>query len=250
MNKRALLIGLSYNGSSVELTGTINDVQTFKKLLIDIYGYNESEIFIMTDKEPKDSNLYPSKKNIIYELSKLVSNSSSGDKIVFFYSGHGIRAKNDECLYPAGGNGSTQRHNLLCDNEMRDIVYNIKKGVTFNIVLDCCHSQAIFDLHYYLVFIKKNEYMMKTSDAPAIDRAIVRMFSSCLTEQVSYDVKVENRLASGVFTRAIDNILRNKSKNITSTDLLAYCTQETEKYKQTPQMSFSNMSGVNTYFTL
>ena len=91
---------------------------------------------------------------------------------------------------------------------------------------------------------------MKNGDAPPIEDSTVRMVSSCLTEQVSYDVKVENKLATGIFTRAMNDILRANPKSLTFMDFLKNVTKETEKYKQTPQMSFGRKSDINSYFTL
>ncbi|KAK8648047.1 hypothetical protein V6N13_128809 [Hibiscus sabdariffa] len=105
VKKRALLCGVSYKKCKYELKGTINDVKNMKDLLVDMYGFQEPNILLLTE-EQSDTRLIPTKANIENWLKWLVKNCRSGDSLVFYYSGHGLRQpdfdneESDEAICP------------------------------------------------------------------------------------------------------------------------------------------------------
>ena len=53
MSKLALLIGINYIGTPQQLSGCINDITETKKILKEVYKYEEKNIVSLTDKTPE-----------------------------------------------------------------------------------------------------------------------------------------------------------------------------------------------------
>ncbi|KAI3606305.1 metacaspase [Moniliophthora roreri] len=69
IRKRALLIGIRYENEHV-LMGSHNDVDGWKKLLVDSYGYREEDVIVMKDTKAEiGSRLYPNHANITRVLA-------------------------------------------------------------------------------------------------------------------------------------------------------------------------------------
>ena len=81
-NKNALLIGINYTGTSSELFGCINDVNSIKEKLI---TNNFNNINVLTD----STEIKATKYNVLSEFKKLLINSQEGDLLFFMFSGHG-----------------------------------------------------------------------------------------------------------------------------------------------------------------
>lgn len=146
---RALLIGINYVGSSCELRGCHNDVETMRRYL-EGKGFSDDVRILMDDGEHEN----PDKANIVSGMQWLVEGAAAGDSLFFHYSGHGASVKDDdgdeadgkdECLCPV----DLQTNGLLRDDEVfQYLVGPIPDGVLLTAVLDCCHSGTIFDLPY------------------------------------------------------------------------------------------------------
>jgi len=83
-NTSALLIGIDYFGTDHQLNGCINDVNAMS-IFLQNNGFNNNNIKILTD----NTNIKPTKDNILNNFINLLKNAKSGDIIFFFYSGHG-----------------------------------------------------------------------------------------------------------------------------------------------------------------
>ena len=87
--KKALLIGINYKSiPSISLNGCIDDTINMRNMLIDAYGYDNSNIVMLRDDNP---NLFipPTKNNIMQQLQRLALQSSNLEEIWIHYSGHG-----------------------------------------------------------------------------------------------------------------------------------------------------------------
>ncbi|KAI0032410.1 caspase domain-containing protein [Vararia minispora EC-137] len=89
---RALLIGINYTGTKnnmySSLTACVHDVEKMKTLLIEAYGWCETEITVMTDERVAEDALFPTKKNLIKQMKELVQNARPGDTFFLYYAGH------------------------------------------------------------------------------------------------------------------------------------------------------------------
>jgi len=149
-NYRALLVGINYVGTSSELRGCHNDVETMSRYLED-HGYSQSGMKVLMDDGEHEN---PSREAMAEAMRWLVDGASAGDSLFFHYSGHGASVRDDdgdeadgkdECLCPVDYDSA----GLMRDDEVfKLLVGPLPEGVTLTCVLDCCHSGTILDLPY------------------------------------------------------------------------------------------------------
>ncbi len=89
VRKRALLAGCNYPGTKCELHGCANDVTRMKTTLLERFGFDEADILVLLDSDPKLPQ--PTGANIRQSLAKLVEDVQPDDVLVFHYSGHGTQ---------------------------------------------------------------------------------------------------------------------------------------------------------------
>ncbi|GJN31672.1 hypothetical protein PR202_gb20097 [Eleusine coracana subsp. coracana] len=177
--KRALLVGISYAGTEYELRGTVNDVYCMGFLLRERFNFRSDCILVMTRKftcqfqhlilssseacelrrsrlteEDRDPYKIPTKHNIRRAMRWLVDGASSGDSLVFYFSGHGIQEVDtdgdemdgyDEAICPL----DVADQGAILDDEINEtIVRPLGPGVKLHAIVDACHSGTILDLDY------------------------------------------------------------------------------------------------------
>ena len=152
--KRALLIGINdytatkfrATGAKVvrdewpNLTGTVNDVNAWRELLVSLYGFNESGIVALTDQNA-------SRASILQALEELAAKTQKGDVVFFYYAGHGSQVENsksdepdgkDESIVPADSKVGAPD---IRDKELRPLFNKIlDRGARLTVLLDACHS--------------------------------------------------------------------------------------------------------------
>ena len=134
----------------------------------------------------------PTKQNIIYELTNLLTNSLPGDSLFFLYSGHGTFSADlngdeldgkDELIVPID---STSISNCIRDDEFNKIIQdNLKPDVKLFVLFDSCHSGSMLDLKYTYsdsVFTN-NPNVLETVGQ-------VFMISGCRDDQTSLDTVI------------------------------------------------------------
>lgn len=194
-NKRALLCGVSYKKRKYRLKGTINDVKHMKDLLINQFGYPLECIRVLSEEEEPGSHFAPTKKNIQESLKWLVEGSESGDSLVFYFSGHGLRQPDfnndeidgfDETICPV----DFMKEGMILDNEINStIVWPLKQGVTLHAIVDACHSGTILDL----VHVYNPKTMVWVDNSPpskakkSTDGGLAICLSACGDDQMAAD---------------------------------------------------------------
>lgn len=122
--RRALLVGISYNGPHNQwpaLDGPHSDVDRFRQLLTDTYGYRPEDITVMRD-DPNFPDLsHPTRVNMIRELERLVSDAAPGDTLVFLYSGH-----SDQQLAIEDIHEEDNQDELIITSDEQSIVDNVR----------------------------------------------------------------------------------------------------------------------------
>lgn len=73
--KRAVLVGINYQGTKAELKGCHNDVARMRRCLVDRFGFDESGIRVLID---DGSAPQPTGANIRRELARLVGTRGPG----------------------------------------------------------------------------------------------------------------------------------------------------------------------------
>ena len=83
--KLALLVGINQYPGNSPLAGCLTDVELQKELLIHRFGFVESDILILTDKQATRTGIESA------FLSHLTTQARNGDTVVFHFSGYGRR---------------------------------------------------------------------------------------------------------------------------------------------------------------
>jgi metacaspase-1 len=138
--KRALLIGINrYQVPGADLRGCVNDVNNLRNALIQLYGFKSKDVVTLTDNAA-------TKKAMQAGIARLVRDSKKGDVAILHYSGHGSHVPDDANLDEADG-----RDEILCptnldwedplrDDWLRTTLDKVRPGVSFTVIMDCCHS--------------------------------------------------------------------------------------------------------------
>ena len=203
-NKKALLIGINYTGTSNELNGCINDTKSIADRITQ-NGFNN--VTILTDLTAKRAT----KANILAEIKNLLVNSQAGDLLFLLYSGHGTyqQDKNndettgfDQCIVPCD-------FNVIVDDELKSIIQaNLKPNVTFFAMFDSCFSGSVLDLKYqYLDSLNYDKYT--ENDKELETPGDVFMISGCTDYQTSADAVINNN-ANGAMTWSLLEALKQQ----------------------------------------
>lgn len=146
---RALLIGIErYLDAQIPpLQGMANDVRDMRQLALDTLGYRPEQIKTLVDGEA-------TRAGILDALDQwLIKGSQPGDRILFYYSGHGYQMPDtdgdeqdglDETLVSADTtlDQQGQFRNMISDDELQARFERLAdRQVT--IVVDSCHSGTI-----------------------------------------------------------------------------------------------------------
>lgn len=212
-NKKALLIGINYNGTINQLNGCIEDTNTVNSFL-ENKGY--TDIKILTD----ETDIKPTRDNIINELTQLLQNSEDGDLIFIYYSGHGSYVldknadeldKRDEVIVPLD-------FNVILDDELKSIINkNMKAKTNIVAIFDCCNSGTALDLRYQCLETLNFDNITENPKNEETPGNVI-FISGCRDEQYSIELNIDGK-TQGAMTWSLLNIL-NKSPNISWRNLV------------------------------
>ncbi|KAI9499254.1 peptidase C14, caspase domain-containing protein [Zychaea mexicana] len=156
--KRALLIGINYFDTPNELKGCLNDVQNIKEFLIELYGFKEEDMRILTDDQTDDPLRMPTKVNILTSMQWLVEDAEENDSFFLHFSGHGGRVRDtsgdeydgfDETIYPVDFDRYDEDSGQIIDDDMHDLLVRpLPAGARLTAIFDSCHSGTALDLPY------------------------------------------------------------------------------------------------------
>jgi len=139
MARKALLVGLnSYPDPFNSLRGCVNDVTQLRGLLESRLGFDRRDVESLFDSAATTAA-------IVARLQRMVERASSGDVLIFHYSGHGSQVADvhgdelddlDEIICPYD---LDWRHPFT-DDDLYGIVRKLPVGAHLTVILDCCHS--------------------------------------------------------------------------------------------------------------
>ncbi|ORY96418.1 caspase domain-domain-containing protein [Syncephalastrum racemosum] len=155
--KRALLIGINYFNTPNELNGCINDVHNIKNFIMELYGFKEEDMVILTD-DQSEPQFIPTRANIISAMQWLVNDAQENDSFFFHYSGHGGFVEDtsgdeadgmDETIYPVDHDKYEGTSGQIIDDELHDILVKpLPAGCRLTALFDSCHSATVLDLPF------------------------------------------------------------------------------------------------------
>ncbi|KAL5563258.1 hypothetical protein UlMin_033005 [Ulmus minor] len=163
--KRALLCGVSYIGRKYNVKGSVNDVHLMKDFLVQKMGFPVNSILVLTEYEA-ESLRFPTKRNIQMAMRWLVEGCQPGDSLVFHYSGHGSRQRDDNDGDEMDGVDETlcpldfEKEGMILDDEINaTIVRPLPQGTTLHAIIDSSYSGTILDLPFLCRMNREGNYM-------------------------------------------------------------------------------------------
>jgi hypothetical protein len=240
-NKKALLIGINYTGTSNELFGCINDVNSIKER---ISNQGFTDINVLTDFTSKKAT----RNNILEEFKNLLINSNEGDLLFLLYSGHGSYALDrngdektgyDQLIVPCD-------LNIILDDELKSIIQtNLKPNVTLFAMFDSCFSGSVLDLRYQ--YMDSLNYDNFTENVKQLEtKGDVFMISGCSDYQTSADAFINNK-GTGAMTWSLLEALK-QTPNCNWRELVKSMRNllKTSQYDQIPQFSSGTFQNIDT----
>lgn len=242
-SKKALIIGINYTGTSSQLNGCINDAKLIETYLRE---NDFNDVKMLTD----ETELKPTRENILSEIKKLLENSNKNDKLFIYYSGHGSYTADlngdeldgrDELIVPLD-------FKYIVDDELKSIIDNSGKPDTNLIVLfDCCNSGTALDLKYQI--IEKLNYDDITENVKNSETPCNTIFiSGCRDDQVSLETIINDKI-QGLMTWAFLETI--KQNNITWRQLIKNMRELLkQKSHQIPQLSSGKIFNPDTIYII
>jgi hypothetical protein len=239
-NKKALLIGINYTGTSNELYGCINDVNSIKERITK-QGFNNINVF--TDLTTKKAT----RINILEGFKNLLMNCQAGDFLFFVYSGHGSYA------IDRNGDEKDGRDELIVscdlqgvlDDELKTLIQTyLKADVTLFALFDSCFSGSVLDLKYQ--FMDSLNYENFTENSKQLETlGNVFMISGCTDNQTSADAVFEGK-ANGAMTWSLLESLKQKP-NVNWRELVVNMRDllKTSEFTQIPQFSCGTFENID-----
>jgi len=242
VNKKALLIGINYNGTSSQLNGCINDINDVSTLLTSKYGFKT--ITKITD----ETTQKPTRDVILASFAQFLASGAEGDLLFFSYSGHGSttvdrnsdeKNGNDEMIIASDLKG-------IVDDELKSLIQtNLKKNVTLFALFDSCFSGTVLDLKYqYLDSLANDASTVNNNDSETIGNVI--MISGCSDIQTSADAFIDKKY-QGAMTWAFISVITALTTPPSWRDLLVKMRDKlkTSQFTQLPQLSSGCFLDIN-----
>lgn len=239
-NKRALLIGINYIGTSYELSGCINDVEAIENRLKET-GFKD--LVKITD----NTTVKPTKSEILNAFTNLLRSGKKGDLLCFCYSGHG------SSILDRSGDETDGRDesivsldlNIVTDDDLKAIIQKeLKEDVTLLGIFDSCFSGSVLDLKYvYNDSMNLDKYTEYDKNIETNGNVIC--LSSSMDSQTSAEAWVNSKVR-GALCACLTDIFTDK--NITWRNLLLNMRKilQLNGYQQIPQLSSGKIMNMDT----
>ena len=244
MSKLALLIGINYEGQKKKLNGCVNDVNHLKNMLRSKMAYKEKNIILMTDDIEKDDENYPTARNIILALRRIIiaAHQKKTKEIWIHFSGHSVSIpdKNgdekdgrDEAIVPV----DYKESGVISDDVLHKYMSYIPNETNCVCFFDSCHSGTILDLKYMHSPQNFNQIENKDSNI----KGKIMMFSGCRDDEKSVGFLENGKNWVGAMTRSLLNTLVKYNHEISCCELLDGMHKYMVKngFSQRPQLSTS-----------
>jgi hypothetical protein len=237
-NKKALLVGINYKGTSNELYGCINDANSIKER-ISKNGF--TNINMLTDLTTKK----PTRANILDGFKSLLINSQAGDLLFFLYSGHGsnILDKNDDEKDGYDEMIVSCDMQPVLDDELKSMIRQyLTSGATLFAMFDSCFSGSVLDLKYQ--YMDNDKYNENPKDLDT--QGNVFMISGCTDKQTSSDAIFNNKPNGAMTWSLLEAIKQNPTCNWRELVTNMRTLLKSSKFEQIPQFSCGKFENIDT----
>jgi hypothetical protein len=251
--KKGLLIGINYTGTDNELEGCINDSENLKKFLVDNQYFKQNELISMSDF--KTGLLFPSKDNILYQLSDLVkfARTHTNKKVQLFlsYCGHGYYLKNSDGCEPEKQGEvlcpiDCHKNGYITEDDLRKyFIDKLPQNVTIIILIDSCHSKTVMDLRYSYKGDKRNTYTVIGKMSSTICDAIMLTGCSdvCSNDSYAYDSECRYEYQGAITASFIANYYDGVNSDALITNMKKWLKES--GYNQVPCLSSGKYMEIN-----
>jgi hypothetical protein len=237
--KLALLVGINDYKYVNKLSGTVNDVENMRLLLVERFGFpDDQNILVLKDKQAtRDAILKAIKEH-------LIAKATSDSIVVFHYSGHGSQKVDDNgdetdgydetlVTYDSGHQDPYPNRDIT-DDELYDLLSQLTNktpNVTF--IFDSCHSGTITRGAELARTVERDNRLPvgqrppmaavrgveegKSGLRPANSRYAV--ISGCATDEYSYELGVDGK-SYGALTWYLANQIRQTGSDATYRDIM------------------------------
>lgn len=214
MTRLALITAINNYPAPNQLGGCINDALDWQTTLTN-KGFSCGLLL----------DAWATKTNILNNLNSMVTNSRSGDSLVFVYSGHGSQVPDTNGDEPDGYDEvictiDFFQGRYIKDDDLRSIFTKLPNGVTLDVFLDCCHAGTgtrltlgKHDLKIKSIpFIGKPKKVKTITPVPTINHCL---WSACKDNQLSREVKIGGKIRGAFSVYCASAIRANLSRSAT-----------------------------------
>lgn len=256
---QVLIVGIDdYESVTPKLVGSVNDANNMKEFVIKHLNFKESQITLLLDKEA-------TKNTIINTIKlKLIKNTEAGNRVLFYYSGHGDQIKDisgdekdhyDETLVAVDAqNNEDKVVNMITDDVIKELFDQITDRQVM-IIVDSCHSGTItkgikkdnnglYKTPYNIgakskglsSLVKSKAYQQHRKEEPFIPSAKNRIVWTAVSaaQLALVDQKIEppqglftHWFIDGIETKNADS---NKDNKVSNIELLNYTRERSNEY--------------------
>ena len=127
----AIVVGINKYDDRMSLRTCVNDARSIADLMTEL-GY---DVVLLSDHTENE----PTKQNILELGFEQIKNEKNLGNVVFYFSGHGIRAENDAFyLIPRDANGNVSSY--ISEHELKEQIKDLKNLV---MIIDACNSEGL-----------------------------------------------------------------------------------------------------------
>lgn len=237
---RALVVGIDYAGTAMELSGCANDAHAMAAHLTK-RGYAVTLLSDAVESELSTA-VPPTRANILRALAELIL--APDNDLVFTYSGHGAQLPDldgdeadglDEVLVPLDAARGLTHDTAIIDDALRGLLQMLREPQRLACILDCCHSGSGLDLKWVGHVQGGRLRLLDGGERPTPGQCV--MLSGCRDDQVSLERTVRGQ-THGVLTAAVLACLTT-APGLSASDLFFRVRASLRRAgeEQTPQIS-------------
>jgi uncharacterized caspase-like protein len=186
----AIVVGINQYRFLQPLRYAKRDAETMQAFLSQTAGFDR--IFLFTDDSPElgGKTTEPFRNNLLRVLRQIFEKPfmTDGDNFWFFFSGHGMRYREQDYLMPLDGDPEDVEHTGISTHLIANYLRSCGADNAV-MILDACRSEGK----------KSGEGIGRQTEAEARQTGVISIFS-CSPEQYSYEIEA---IGQGAFTCAL-----------------------------------------------